>query len=173
MSKSKKSGLGRYEMLFIIANNYTEDEAKQIIAKTEKMIEEVKATIVYREYWGKKKLAYPIQHNHYGYYSLCEFEAEKPVMIDLNRNLTLAKEILRHQIITVPALTDEERAKEKEKQIQASTKFMQEKKADKGTRDKDGDNKKERKAEKKDSGKAELKDLDEKLEGIISAKDLI
>jgi small subunit ribosomal protein S6 len=173
MSKSKKSGLGRYEMLFIIANNYTEDEAKQIIAKAEKMIEEVKATIVYREYWGKKKLAYPIQHNHYGYYSLCEFEAEKPVMIDLNRNLTLATEILRHQIISVAPLTNEERAQAKEKQIQASAKFMQEKKNEKGGKEKEGDEKKEKKSERKESTKADLKDLDEKLEGIISAKDLV
>lgn len=173
MSKSKKSGLGRYEMLFIIANNYTEDEAKQIIAKIEKMIEDVKANIVYREYWGKKKLAYPIQHNHYGYYGLCEFEAEKPVMIALNRNLTMAKEILRHQIISVPALTNEERAKAKEEQIQASAKFIQEKKGGKDAKEKEGEERKGKKTEKKESTKAELKDLDEKLEGIINAKDLI
>jgi small subunit ribosomal protein S6 len=173
MSKSKKSGLGRYEMLFIIANNYTEDEAKQIIAKTEKMIEEVKASIVYREYWGKKKLAYPIKHNHYGYYALCEFEAEKPMMIDLNRNLTLATEILRHQIISVAPLTNEERAQAKEKQIQASAKFMQEKKGEKSGKEKEGDEKKEKRTERKESTKADLKDLDEKLEGIISAKDLV
>jgi len=35
------------------------------------------------------------------------------------------------------------------------------------------ESKKEKKEEKKDASKADLKDLDQKLEGIISAKDLI
>lgn len=185
MSKIKKSGPGRYEMLFMIANNYTEEEAKTIIAKTEKLITDFKAKIVYKEYWGKKKLAYPIDHHHYAYYNLCEFEADKQIMLDLNRNLTLSKEILRHQIISVPHLSDEERLKLKEKQEQAyvkSSKDRKGEKADKRVREEKTIKEKDDKAdikkvseekEEKKSNKANLKDLDEKLEGIISAKDLV
>lgn len=171
MSKTKKSGSGRYEMLFIIANNYTEDEAKQIISKTEALLEENNTTIVYREYWGKKKLAYPIGQNHYGYYSLCEFETERQHVLELNRLLSLSKEILRHQIVSVPALSNEEREKMKQKQIEAATKDVKEEKGNKEKIEKVSD--KIEKIEKKDTKKTDLKNLDEKLEGIINAKDLV
>lgn len=171
MSKTKKSGPGRYEMLFIIANNYTEDEAKQIISKTESLLEENSATIVYREYWGKKKLAYPIGQNHYGYYGLCEFETERQHILELNRLLSLSKEILRHQIISVPALNNEEREKIKQKQIEASVKDNKEEKNTKEKTEKI--NEKTEKTEKKSNKKTDLKNLDEKLEGIINAKDLV
>jgi len=176
MSKTKKSGPGRYELLFIVPNNYTEDEAKQIISKTENMLIENQATIVYREYWGKKKLAYPISHNHYGYYNLFEFEAEKNHVLELSRLLKLSKEILRYQIISVAALSDEQRELIKTKQAAAVVKDK-DRKDEKKTKEKNTDDTEEKskevKKEKKETTKAELKDLDEKLEGIISAKDLV
>jgi len=171
MSKSKPSGPSHYEMLFIVANNYTEDEAKAIVTKVENVISEQGAAITYREFWGKKKLAYVIKQNHYGYYSLCEFDAERSAIAKIDHNLQLSHEVLRHQIVTAPLLTEAERAKIKEKQAQAVAKT-----------DKKEDSKpvKEKmikptaaKPEKNDSGKAELKDLDEKLEGILSAQDLL
>ncbi len=169
MSKSKASGPSRYELLFIVPNNYTEDEAKVIITKAEAAISEQGAQIVYREFWGKKKLAYVIKQNHYGYYNLCEFDAEPASILKIDRNLRLSKEILRHQIISIPVVTDAERAAIKEKQNQASAKT--DKKEEKTVKEKMI--KPAVKAEKNDSNKAELKDLDEKLEGILNAKDLV
>lgn len=179
MSKTKKDSLTRYEMLFIIPNHYTEHEAKEIITKTEKLLEENNSSIVYREYWGKKKLAYPINQNHYGYYSLCEFNTEKANVLELSRLLGLSKEVLRHQIVSVSALNDTERLNIKERQDEVANKTKKEKsgvkeKTEKDTDYKENQNKKENvsKAAKTET-KTNLKDLDEKLEGIINAKDLV
>jgi len=175
MSKSKPSGLSRYEMLFIIPNNYTEDEAKSIAEKVEGVVTENGANIVFREFWGKKKLAYIIKQNHYGYYSLCEFDIERNALTKIDRNLRLSNEVLRHQIISIPAISDEERLAIKEKQAQASKSDRKDEKEKPNSKEKISKvvEQKEKKEEKKDSSKAELKDLDRKLEGIISAKDLI
>lgn len=170
MSKSKASGPSHYEMLFIVANNYTEEEAKTIVTKVETIVTENGGTINYREFWGKKKLAYIIKQNHYGYYSLCEFDAEREVIAKIDRILRLSHEVLRHQIVTAPILSDAERAKIKEKQAQASAK--NDKKEEKPTKDKTIKTA-TTKIEKTDSNKAELKDLDEKLEGILNAQDLL
>lgn len=170
MSKNKASGPSRYEILFIVANNYTEDEAKTIISKVETIVSEQGANITYREFWGKKKLAYVIKHNHYGYYNLFEFDAEREVIATIDRTLRLSHEVLRHQIISIPVISDEERLKIKEKQIQTSVK--NEKKDDKPTKEK-MTKPSTPKVERKDSNKAELKDLDKKLEGILTAKDLL
>ena len=162
-------------MLFIIPNNYTEDEAKSIAEKVEGVVTENGANIVFREFWGKKKLAYIIKQNHYGYYSLCEFDIERNALTKIDRNLRLSNEVLRHQIISIPAISDEERLAIKEKQAQASKSDRKDEKEKPNSKEKISKvvDKKEKKEEKKDASKADLKDLDQKLEGIISAKDLI
>lgn len=174
MSKSKASGPSRYELLFIVANNYTEEEAKTIVTKVESILTENGAKIAYREFWGKKKLAYVIKQNHYGYYNLCEFDAEREIIAKLDRTLRLSHEVLRHQIISIAAISDEERAKIKEKQAQSAIK--NDKKEDKPGKEKMQKlaTAKTEKTDKNDSDKAELKDLDEKLEGILNnAQDLL
>jgi small subunit ribosomal protein S6 len=170
MSKSKASGPSRYELLFIVPNNYTEEEAKTIVAKVEGVVSEQGANIVYREFWGKKKLAYIIKQNHYGYYSLCEFDSEKNVIAKIDRTLRLSQEVLRHQIVSAVVLSDAERAKIKDKQEQSAVK--NEKKDEKPIKEKAARPTAVR-TEKNESNKAELKDLDEKLEGILSAQDLL
>jgi len=180
MSKSKPSGLSRYEMLFIVPNNFTEDEAKSIVTKVEGIVTENGANIVFSEFWGKKKLAYVIKQNHYGYYSLCEFDIDREALTKIDRVLRLSNEVLRHQIISIPALTDAERLAIKEKQAQASKNDKKEEKKEnskekisKVVDKKVVDKKESKKEEKKESTKAELKDLDQKLEGIITAEDLL
>lgn len=170
MSKSKASGPSRYEMLFIVPNNFTEDEAKSIITKVEGIVSENGAKIVFSEYWGKKKLAYVIKHNHYGYFSLCEFDIEREALTKIDKVLRLSNEVLRHQIISIPVVTDKERLAIKEKQAQASKSDKKEEKSNSKERISKVVDKKESKRE---STKAELKDLDQKLEGIINAKDLL
>ncbi|MGE5425636.1 MAG: 30S ribosomal protein S6 [Bacillota bacterium] len=171
MSKTKPSGASRYELLFIVPNQYTEDEAKTIIAKVEGIVADNGGQAAYREFWGKKKLAYVIKQNHYGYYSLLEFDAERDAIAKLDRTLRLNHEVLRHQIISISTVSDEERAKIKEKQLQATAKV--EKKDEKQQPVKEKMVKPADKKEKNDANKAELKDLDQKLEGILSAQDLL
>lgn len=162
-------------MLFIVPNNYTEDEAKSIAQKVEGVVIENGANIVFREFWGKKKLAYVIKQNHYGYYNLCEFDIERDALTKIDRTLRLSNEVLRHQIISIPIVSNEERLVIKEKQTQASKNDKKEEKEKPNSKEKISKvvEKTEKKEEKKESSKAELKDLDKKLEGIISAKDLL
>lgn len=51
---------------------------------------------------GKKRLAYPIAHQHYGYYRLVEFTAEPTNLQKLNDLLSLSSDVLRHQIVVKP-----------------------------------------------------------------------
>ena len=179
MSKTKKSNAGHYEVLFIIPNKYTEDEAKQLIVKVEEVITKTGSAITFREYWGKKKLAYEIKHNAYGYYALTEFDADRESVQAINQTLRLSTDVLRHQIISKRVKTEEEIAREKTIQGKITAKKEEEAKAVKKKEDKkDADLKKskeagkEKKTEEK-SSKGGIKELDQKLEGILSAKDLI
>lgn len=174
MSKTKKSTIGHYEILFIMPNKFTEDEAKTVIEKVEKTIALGGGQISYREYWGKKKLAYEIKHNAYGYYSLCEFDLEKSALTAIDQNLRLSTDVLRHQIVIKKSKTDEELAHDKKINAKIVAKKAEEEKEAKIKESKQaGTPEAASKSAPKREKKTDMKDLDEKLEGILSAKDLI
>jgi len=173
MSKTKKSGATHYEILFIIPNKFTDEEAKTVYERVEKTIADAGGQITNREYWGKKRLAYEIKHNAFGYYGLYEFDLERPDLAKVDSALRLSADVLRHQIVTKQQKTAMEiaqaeaiRAKIDSKKAAAEKKVEEEKKAQ--------EEKTEKAAEpvKKDR-RAKLKDLDDKLEDIINAEDLI
>ena len=99
MSKTKKIEKEHYELLYIIPNNFTEEESGQIQEKVKKQIRDKGGEITFKENWGKKRLAYPINHFNHGYYGLLEFDAEKKDLDEINRFLGLLDEILRFLII--------------------------------------------------------------------------
>lgn len=167
MSKVKKTGLEHYEILYIIPNKFTEEESRKMVKKVKTVIEENSGAITYEENWGKKKLAYPIDHNNYGYYNLFEFDCDRQKMVRINKLLEMDQDILRHLIIKKKVETEEE--KESQKKIA-------EKIAAKNIERKAEEEKKEEKAEKKQKEtkkKVDLEELDDKLEKILDTDDLL
>ena len=169
MSKTKKSEQNHYEMLFIIPNKFTEEEAKVQVAKVEELIASQGGAITYREYWGKKRWAYEIKHNHYGYYSLCEFDIDRAAIAKIDNDLRLSNDVLRHQVVVVPVLSDEERARQKSLSEKLAIKKED---ADKKPKVNEEETKKTP-AVAEEAAADSSKELDEKMEGILSAKDLL
>jgi len=172
MSKSKASGPAHYEILFIVSNRFTEDEAKLSIARVEKIISDAGGQVTKNEYWGKKKLAYPIKHEVYGYYQLFEFDLERNVLAKLDEKMRLDHEIIRFIIVKKKVKTEEQIKKAQKISDKISSKKIEKEKA----------KEKEEKIKiqeakgiktKADTSKADLKSLDEKLEGILNADDLL
>ncbi|MFA5029958.1 MAG: 30S ribosomal protein S6 [Patescibacteria group bacterium] len=101
-----------YELLYIVSNQYTDDEAEKIKTKVDGLIKKYGGLIGYNENFGKKRLAYPIKKALHGYYLVTEFEMEDASALKgLVNDLNLDKEILRAQIITRPKNIREELAK--------------------------------------------------------------
>lgn len=155
-----------YELLYIVPNQYTDEEAKKIKEKIDQMIKSFDGVISHEEDLGKKKLAYPIKQVAHGYYFLTEFELEDGRKLkEINNFLRLDKEILRAQIITKKKLTEEEIEKNK-KRAEAKAKFeaRTEKTETKSVRTSEAKN---------ETKKVDIKNLDEKLEEILKTDDLV
>jgi len=56
----------------------------------------------------KRKLAYPIKHEKFGYYCLVNFAAEGKKIEDMDEYLRLSKTVLRHIILEADPMTQEE-----------------------------------------------------------------
>ena len=52
--------------------------------------------------WGKRTLAYEVNHKREGYYVVVEFTAEPATVAALDRMMGLADEIIRHKVVRLP-----------------------------------------------------------------------
>jgi small subunit ribosomal protein S6 len=52
--------------------------------------------------WGKRRLAYPIQHHRDASYFLIHFDIEPAAVRDIERGLLISEEILRHLVVVLP-----------------------------------------------------------------------
>jgi small subunit ribosomal protein S6 len=186
MSKVKKLENAHYEVLFIIPNKFTEDEAKAIDEKVKKQIATIGGEVTYTEDWGKKKLAYEIANYNHGYYKLAEFDLEGIKLAELDNFLRLSNDVLRHQIVRIAKRTAEQIAADlkKSEELAAIRKRLKDGGSEKSEKkelaeektsglvveEKQAEPAEERKSFKK---KTDLKDLDSKLDDILDTKDLI
>lgn len=53
--------------------------------------------------WGKRRLAYEIDKKTEGQYFVVAFQAETPVLAELDRTLSLADEVMRFKIVRLDA----------------------------------------------------------------------
>lgn len=105
-----------YELLYIVSNQYTEEELPAIREKVNELIVKRGGVVGYQENLGKRKLAYPIKKVAHGYYVITEFELEEGKNLEtINTDLRLDKEIVRAQIVVKPKITAQEIEKMKQR----------------------------------------------------------
>jgi small subunit ribosomal protein S6 len=93
-----------YEVMVIVDSTLDDEVVQSVLKRTSTMITtKFNGTLGRTEKWGRRKLAYEIEKKTDGYYTLIEFTAEPTEIKELDRQLFLADEILRHKIILVPA----------------------------------------------------------------------
>jgi small subunit ribosomal protein S6 len=60
------------------------------------------ATLGNVDHWGKRKFAYPINKKPEGYYVVLQTKAEPDVMSELDRQLGLSTDVVRHIVLRIP-----------------------------------------------------------------------
>ena len=88
----------KYEMLYIIASEITDEAKEAVIAKFEKIVTDNGGNVEKIDKWGTKKLAYPIDYKAEGYYVLMTFEAGPTLNKELERVAGISDEVIRHMI---------------------------------------------------------------------------
>ena len=91
----------KYELLYIIDVDKTEEETAAIVERFKSLIE-ANGELTEMEEWGKRKLAYLINDKPEGYYVLVKFTADPEFPAELDRVLKITDGIMR-SLITVEA----------------------------------------------------------------------
>jgi len=91
--------LNHYETVFIVNPVLSDDQVKETVNKFKHIIIENGGEVLHDEYWGLKKLAYPIKHKESGYYQLYEFKAPGTLIAKLEIEFKRDEQIIRFQTV--------------------------------------------------------------------------
>ena len=98
----------RYETIYIIRTNVSEDGITAIIDRTTGVIEQFGGKIVQLDRWGLKKLAYLIQKEKQGYYVYCEYAGTPEAVNEIERLFRIDENVLKYMTIkTQDEFTDD------------------------------------------------------------------
>ncbi len=90
----------KYEILYIINNDASEEAKQAVIDKMESIVTSNGGTVENIDKWGTKKFAYTLQdYSTEGYYVLMNFEADAAVPALLNRQVQIMDNAKRCMII--------------------------------------------------------------------------
>ena len=101
VSTEENGRLHDYEMVLIISPEVAEEEFEATMDNVGRFITGKGGIISDIERWGKRRLAYPIKHFVEGSYVLARFKLEPASGKELEANLRISEEVLRHLLIRV------------------------------------------------------------------------
>jgi small subunit ribosomal protein S6 len=90
-----------YENIFILRPDLEGDRTDQVIEQVQKMVVRGGGEVKNIERWGKKRLAYKVNKERYGYYVLMHFEGNPELVRELERNYGHWEDVIRYLTIRI------------------------------------------------------------------------
>jgi small subunit ribosomal protein S6 len=88
-----------YECAVIIAPGADEESLAAVVRKYSLVVAGEGGEMTAVETWGKRRLAYEIQHNSEGHYFFFKFRSEESALKELERQLHIDESAIRHMIV--------------------------------------------------------------------------
>ncbi|MGX6959765.1 MAG: 30S ribosomal protein S6 [Rickettsia endosymbiont of Pentastiridius leporinus] len=99
-----------YELTFIIRHDVSLNDIDKIVDDFTKIIKDSNGTVIKKEYWGLRTLAYKIGNNKKGHYYLLGLEipsTSKDATKELERKMKLNENIIRFLNVKVDFISNE------------------------------------------------------------------
>ena len=90
-----------YELTFIIAPGFEDEDIQAVVEKVSGWIEADGGQVTSVDFWGQRRLAYPIQDYSEGIYVLLNVQLEPTALDELERNLKLDTSVIRYLLVRV------------------------------------------------------------------------
>lgn len=91
-----------YELMIIYTADQDESAVSAQLKAVGQTIEAGGGTVATTDLWGLRRFAYEIDHKTEGIYVVLEIVTEAPNLDDLDRQLRLADDVVRHKILRLP-----------------------------------------------------------------------
>ncbi len=91
-----------YELGLITESSIDDEVRATLVARIEQLVRDRGGKLLERAVWGRKMLAYPINHKTEGHYAFTRFTGEPSTVAELNRILSISDEVLRFKVVRLP-----------------------------------------------------------------------
>ena len=87
--------MNKYELALVVSAKIEDDARAAVVEKAKEYITRAGGTVTEVEEWGKKKLAYDIQHMSEGFYYFIQFAANTDVPAAVEQDVRIMDNVLR------------------------------------------------------------------------------
>ena len=87
--------MNKYELAFVVNAKVEDDVRTATVDKAKDYITRAGGTVTEVEEWGKKKLAYEIQHMTEGFYYFIQFDAASDAPAKIEQDVRIMDNVLR------------------------------------------------------------------------------
>lgn len=88
-----------YEILLMMDPELAEERQSELVARTRELVEQSGGTWRSHDVWGRRRLAYEIDHKGEGVYHLVVFEAQPDALAEIARVLKISEGVMRHMAV--------------------------------------------------------------------------
>ncbi|CAA9460445.1 MAG: SSU ribosomal protein S6p [uncultured Rubrobacteraceae bacterium] len=88
--------------MLIVIPELDEEQVEATVARFRTIIERTGGEVGELNNWGRRKLAYEIDHRTDGFYFVMEFTTGERTLVELKRILRVSDDVLRHIIVKLP-----------------------------------------------------------------------
>lgn len=88
-----------YELMMITRGNLNEEAVASNVERFTNLVTERGGVVDHVDHWGKRAFAYEIDHMTEGYYTVVDLQIDSDGLFELERQLRLADEVVRHKVV--------------------------------------------------------------------------
>ena len=93
------SNLLKYDVIYILDPNVTAEETAAVSAKIEQITADAKGTVLKKDEWGRRRLAYLVKKHREGIYVFFHLSIPPDAVAEINRNLRLLEKVIKFSIV--------------------------------------------------------------------------
>lgn len=102
-----------YEILYIVKPDLDEEAVAEATRSVEELITGFGGTVQKTDQWGRRKLAYEVQHLREGHYVLTDFQFDPERVPELEGQLRISESVFRYLVTRKPEKVRSTRARRK------------------------------------------------------------
>jgi small subunit ribosomal protein S6 len=95
-----------YENVFISRQDVSATQVEALTEQFATIVKDHGGEVTKREYWGLRNLAFRIKKNRKGHYVLMSISAPPAAIAEMERNMRINEDVLRHMTVRVEALEE-------------------------------------------------------------------
>ena len=94
--KGERGNVNDYEILLMLDPEAAEERQAEIVTRTQELVEKSGGSWLSHDVWGRRRLAFEIDHKTDGVYHLLQFDAEPATLDEVARVLKITDGVIRH-----------------------------------------------------------------------------